>query len=73
MAENPYMTAKTVEEIRAMEKALYDECYGTDGKEYDDADEYYESQMELFEQAFACLFPDDYDYHKRGREQTGKS
>lgn len=70
MAENPYMAAKSVEELRAMEKALYDECF-PDGKELDGSDPYYEAQMELFEEAFATLFPDDYDYHRKGRQQTG--
>jgi hypothetical protein len=69
MAENPYLSARSVEELRAMEKALYDECF-VDGKEIDGSDAYYEAQMELFDDAFASLFPDEYDYHRRGREQT---
>ncbi len=69
MFENPYMNAQTVEELRAMEKALYDETF-ENGHVIKGAEEYYEDQMELFEQAFATLFPDDYDYHKSGKQQT---
>jgi len=67
MAENPYLSAKSVEELRAMEQALYDEVF-ENGRIQQGAEEYYQDQMELFEDAFATLFPEDYDYHKKGRE-----
>lgn len=69
MSENPYMAATTVEELRAMEKALYNECF-PDGKMAEGCRDYYEDQMELFDEAFACLFPDEYDYHKRGKQSN---
>ena len=67
MSDNPYLDAKTVDELRAMERALYEETH-TDGKLDEGSEEYYQMQMELLEEAFATLFPDDYDYHKRGRQ-----
>jgi hypothetical protein len=64
--DNPYMKAKTLDELKAMEKSLYTEVY-QDGQLSPDMEEYYEHQMELFLDAFATLFPDDYDFHKRVR------
>ena len=62
--ENSFMNAKSVEELRAMEKALYDESFH-DGKLIPGQEGYYEHQMKLFVEAFAALFPDDYDFHKK--------
>ncbi|MHB8627927.1 MAG: hypothetical protein ACYDBJ_12380 [Aggregatilineales bacterium] len=67
MSDNPYMDATSVEELRSMEKSLYEECF-ENGQMLEGCEEYYQMQMELFEDAFASLFPDDYDYHKRGRQ-----
>ena len=67
MSDNPFLSAGSVEELREMEKAIYEECF-EDGKMLEGCEEQYQRQMELFEDAFASLFPDDYDYHKRGRQ-----
>ena len=68
--DNPYLGANSVDELREMERALYNECH-EDGKRLPGSEEYYEDQMLLFEEAFATLFPDDYDYHRRGRQALG--
>ena len=68
--DNPYLEASTVDELRDMEKALYNETH-ENGRLLLGSDEYYEEQMLLFEEAFATLFPDDYDYHRRGRQAIG--
>ena len=68
--DNPYLSASTVDELRDMERALYNECHEND-KRLPGSEEYYEEQMFLFEEAFATLFPDDYDYHRRGRQALG--
>jgi len=62
--ENPYMRAQTLEELRQMEAALYQETW-KDGKIIPEMEEYYNRQMEQFTDAFATLFPDDYDFHKK--------
>ncbi len=58
------MNAKSVEELRAMEQSLYQETF-RDGKLIPGQEGYYERQMELFVEAFAALFPEDYDFHKK--------
>jgi hypothetical protein len=68
---NPYMKARSVEELRQMEQDLVDQCW-KDGKILPHMEEYYEEQMILFTEAFATLFPDEYDYHRKGRKATGK-
>lgn len=68
--DNPYLDASNVEELREMERVLYDETHDN-GNLLPGSNEYYEEQMALFEQAFATLFPDDYDYHRRGRQALG--
>jgi len=68
---NAYMSARTVDELRAMELDLYNETHDK-GRFIEGSEEYYIVQMELLESAFAALFPDDYDYHRRGRQQLGK-
>jgi len=68
--DNPYLGANDVSELRDMERALYEECH-QEGKLMPGSEEYYEEQMLLFEEAFATLFPDDYDYHRRGRQALG--
>ena len=70
MPDNPYLNAQSVEELREMERALFDETH-PDGKLVHGGEEYYQAQMELFETAFATLFPDDYDYHRKGRQSIG--
>ena len=62
--ENDFMNAKSVDELRAMEQALYDETFH-EGKLIPGQEGYYEHQMQLFVEAFAALFPDDYDFHKK--------
>ena len=62
--ENPYMRAQTLDELRQMEAALYQESW-KDGKILPEMEDYYSHQMELFTEAFATLFPDDYDFHKK--------
>ena len=69
--ENPYMAATSPDELHTMEKALYDESH-VNGQLLEGSAEYYETQMEMLENAWATLFPDEYDYHKRGRQQQGK-
>jgi hypothetical protein len=62
--ENPYMKAQSVEEIKQMEHDLFKETW-VDGKLDPASEQYYNDQMLLFEEAFECLFPEEYDYHKR--------
>ena len=68
---NPYMSAQTVDEIHAMELELYNETH-QEGQFIEGSEDYYNTQMELLETAFGTLFPDEYDYHRRGRQQTGR-
>ncbi len=65
--ENPYMRAQTVDELRQMEAALYQECW-RNGKILPEMEEYYNHQMELFLEAFATLFPNDYNFHTRTKQ-----
>ncbi len=62
--DNPYMRAQTLEQLREMEAALYQETW-KDGKIIPEMEDYYKHQMDLFTEAFATLFPDDYDFHKK--------
>ena len=64
--ENPFMNAKSLDELKAMEKALYEETW-IDGKIAPGLEDYYQHQMELFEEAFASLYPDDYDFHRKDK------
>ncbi|HLY28285.1 MAG TPA: hypothetical protein VKQ72_18200 [Aggregatilineales bacterium] len=61
--DNPYMAAKSYEEMQAMESALYAQCW-RDGKLIPEMEDYYNHQMVLFEQALSTLFPEHY-YHPR--------
>jgi len=61
---NPFMNAKSLDELRAMEKALYEETW-EDGKLIPSMEEYYSHQMELFEEAFSSLYPNDYNFHNK--------
>ncbi len=62
--DNPYMRAQTLEQLREMEAALYQETW-KGGKIIPEMEDYYKHQMDLFTEAFATLFPDDYDFHKK--------
>ncbi|MEP7287217.1 MAG: hypothetical protein ABI947_15795 [Chloroflexota bacterium] len=65
--ENPYMNAKSLDELKQMEAALYDEVWDKNKVVSSGMEDYYAHQMELFEEAFSTLYPDDYDFHKRNR------
>lgn len=65
--ENDFMNAQSVEDLRAMEQALYAETF-RDGKLIPGQEGYYDHQMQLFTEAFAALFPDDYDFHKKNQK-----
>lgn len=65
--ENPYMNAKSLEELKAMEAQLYKDTW-KDGHIMPRMEDYYSHQMELFLEAFATLYPDDYDYHRKTRK-----
>jgi len=65
--ENPYMNAKSLDELRQMEAQLYKDTW-KDGKIMPRMEDYYNHQMELFLEAFATLFPEDYDFHRKTRK-----
>ena len=62
--DNPYMSAKSLAELREMEAQLYRDTW-EDSKLKPDMEDYYNHQMELFDEAFATLFPDEYDFHRK--------
>ncbi len=66
--ENPYMNAKSLDELRQMEAQLYKDTW-KDGKIMPRMEDYYNHQMELFLEAFATLFPEDYNFHQKIRKQ----
>lgn len=70
--ENDFMNAKSVDELRAMEQSLYKETFH-EGKLIQGQEGYYEHQMKLFVEAFAALFPDDYDFHKKNQKPEAKT
>ncbi len=61
--DNPYMAAKSYEELENMESALYAQTW-RDGKIIPEMEDYYNHQMVLFEEALSTLFPEHY-YHPR--------
>ena len=66
--ENPYMNAKSLAELRQMEAQLYRDTW-KDGKIMPRMEDYYNHQMELFLEAFATLFPEDYNFHHKTPKQ----
>jgi hypothetical protein len=62
--ENPYMQARSLEELIQMEKDLYTDTW-KDGKIIPGMEDYYNHQIELFEEAYSVLFPEDYDFHRK--------
>ncbi len=65
--ENPYMNAKSLDELRQMEAQLYKDTW-KDGKIMPRMEDYYNHQMELFLEAFATLFPEEYNFHQKSRK-----
>ena len=61
--ENPYLNAKSLDELRRMEAQLYEDTW-EDGKIRPHMEEHYNHQMELFLEAFAALFPEEYNLHR---------
>ena len=67
-AENPYMNAKSLDELQRMEAQLYKETW-QDGKIRPNMEEHYARQMELFLEAYAALFPEEFNFHKPARKK----
>jgi hypothetical protein len=65
--DNPYMSAKSLADLREMEAQLYRDTW-EDGKLKPGMEDYYTHQMELFDEAFATLFPDEYNFHRKIRK-----
>jgi len=65
--ENPYMNAKSVDELRQMEAQLYRDTW-KDGKIMLNMEDYYNHQMELFLEAFATRFPEEFNFHQTTRK-----
>jgi hypothetical protein len=62
--ENPYLAAKTFEELERMEASLYAQCW-RDDKLLPEMEDYYNHQMALFEQALSASFPEHYHHPQK--------